>query len=317
MKPGKITTLHDGVTIPEPALAKRRDRYRERRRLNRIVLFGAPLLLSLLFLDFLFLPNGNGRYSTVGAWRDQLVTGRAPQFKNRAYSSSMGVAWPTWEVLAWKDAEGWHAAHSGESDWHKAIRGGTPNVGWASGGQITLHLSVPDTRTGIWAVSTEILPEVWAQDPVTFPLDPTTLPAAATAEIRAALVRANGDVAGRAFDTAPVSSFFGAGWGQRELVPTGVVHNLIALIIFIGGAISLMLWIPAFRANRRIARGQCLRCRYDLRGVTLFNCPECSLAFGQTPTYPVVLQGWADLDTAQEHPPTTPTTTRPPVSGAG
>ncbi len=287
MNPKQVKTLHDGITIPEPApeRARQRDAYRVRTLICRVIIFGAPLLLLILMLDFLTLPNANGRYSGAAAWRDSVIFRQHTGFTNTgAYSSSMGVSWPIWYVEAWKAKDGWHAWTSGDAGGPLMATVGTPVVGWASGGSITFYLNQPDTRVGLWAASSDVLPEVWAMDPVTMSINPRGLPKEAIAEIRAAFVRAGGEAAGKAFDSSPVATF--PGFGGRTLAAEGVIHNLLSLALFVAALICVVLWIPALRQHRRLSNGLCLRCGYDIRSVTLEFCPECSLAFGRTATYP-------------------------------
>ncbi|MGD9789943.1 MAG: hypothetical protein AB7V21_04835 [Phycisphaerales bacterium] len=65
-----------------------------------------------------------------------------------------------------------------------------------------------------------------------------------------------------------------------ELLPLGILHNIISLSALTLFPISLA-WIPAAISprRRRLRRGQCPKCAYTLAGVprvgTGVRCPEC------------------------------------------
>ncbi len=288
MNPKKVQTLHDGINVPpsEPERARQLDAYRIRRLLCRGAVLGAPLLIALLVLDFLFLPNANGRYSTVAAWRDGLVTGRTASWKNGAYCSAMGLSWPVLHVIAWQENGAWHAADTRSNRGQARQRLGVGRVTWQQGGDVFVWMSPPDTRAGLWAPASEIRPEVWAMDPMTPTFNPRTLPQPAVDAIRAAFVDVGGEVAGATFDTAPNTLTPGLTGLSQSVSATGMVHNLLSLALAVLTLACLALWIPAIRQHRRLTRGRCLRCGYELRGVTLGCCPECSLQFSRTRTYP-------------------------------
>ncbi len=288
MNPKNVRTLHDGITIPpvEPEQARRLDTYRLRKNLWRVVIFGAPLLLLILMLDFLWLPNADGRYSRVGAWRDAAIFGQRSQWKSGAYSSAMGLSWPVLNVIAWQENGQWHTADTRSSRGQARQRLGVGRVTWQQGGDVFLWMSMPDTRAGLWAPASEIRAEVWAMDPMVPSFSPKTLPQPAVDAIREAFVNAGGEGAGTAFDTAPTTTTPGLTGLSRSVHPAGMLHNMLALALAVGSVAFVILWIPAIRQHRRLSRGLCLRCAYELGGVTLGFCPECSLRFRRTRTYP-------------------------------
>lgn len=61
----------------------------------------------------------------------------------------------------------------------------------------------------------------------------------------------------------------------------GVGHNLLSLMVLVLLMYSVSGWRawfaahPLSRRSRRVARGLCLNCGYDLRGVGSGVCPEC------------------------------------------
>ncbi len=61
----------------------------------------------------------------------------------------------------------------------------------------------------------------------------------------------------------------------------GIVHNAFALTILSGLLYSFTGWPSWFasrsRKSRRIARGCCPSCGYDLQGLTTTTCPECGI----------------------------------------
>ena len=57
----------------------------------------------------------------------------------------------------------------------------------------------------------------------------------------------------------------------------GIPHWLVAL----AGAIAPVAWLRRARWRRRIAKGLCPKCGYDLRA-TLDRCPECGTPADKT-----------------------------------
>lgn len=63
--------------------------------------------------------------------------------------------------------------------------------------------------------------------------------------------------------------------GYGHWVWGGIVHDLFALTLFIVLQISGLKFIGAKRALRRVRRGRCVRCRYDVIDLGDSVCPEC------------------------------------------
>ncbi|MEZ6244226.1 MAG: hypothetical protein R3B57_14420 [Phycisphaerales bacterium] len=288
MKPKQVRTLHEGIEIPPVKPERPRDPYRRGVIWAWIVLLGAPICTVALVNDFLWLPNHKGRYSSAAAWRDWVVSGKATLPRSGgAYVTSLGVSWPLLHVVAWEDAEGWHAASPNESIARARLAGGSAVIPWQEGGNITVMMPPPDTRVGLWALSTEILPEVSMSDPVTATVSPASLPAEATEAIRAALVRHGGDAAGPAFDSA-TSAIAPGFWMMQRPTPLGPFHNLLAFFALLAMILFWALWPMTFRWWRRYRRGLCFRCAYPLGGVTIHKCPECGFPFRRSARYPQI-----------------------------
>lgn len=69
---------------------------------------------------------------------------------------------------------------------------------------------------------------------------------------------------------------------ESTVLWSGYAHNaaaaLVAAITLYSSAWILRgaTWLATLRLRRRLARGQCVECGYDLRG-TCGRCPECGL----------------------------------------
>jgi hypothetical protein len=69
--------------------------------------------------------------------------------------------------------------------------------------------------------------------------------------------------------------------GQAEvwLVHAGMVHAMLAATILLMYAVK-RIDSPAWWVRRRLGRGACPRCLYDIRNLPSMRCPECGFGFG-------------------------------------
>ncbi len=82
---------------------------------------------------------------------------------------------------------------------------------------------------------------------------------------------------------ANLSAGGGGGW---SLVPSnaGVFWRLgvpfwISTLFF--AAVSWYFYAPLYRSRKRAMLGLCVKCGYDLRGLTEARCPECNTSFDE------------------------------------
>lgn len=57
--------------------------------------------------------------------------------------------------------------------------------------------------------------------------------------------------------------------------------GLTAIVWTVGPGVAILFFVR--RNQRKAARGNCLSCGYDLRGLSSSRCPECGKAFGSPP----------------------------------
>ncbi len=288
MNPKRVRTLHDGIEIPPIEPDRPRDPYRALRVWSWVVLVGAPLCTLLLINDFLWLPNGNGRYSTVAALRDELLLGRGAAMPGDTVVRTGLTEHPVYSLVLWQDEDGWHADSQTGARGRGRMQGGTRVASWDKGGDLFVTMPVPDTRVGLWAGTSELKPYIEMWDPMNPMVTPATLPAEAVSTLREAIVELGGEEAGVAFDGATPTWVGMARFAitTRRLVPLGVLHNLFALAMLLGALVGWALWPGTLRRYRRYRRGLCFGCAYHLAGVTHPRCPECGQHFKRSAAYP-------------------------------
>jgi hypothetical protein len=90
----------------------------------------------------------------------------------------------------------------------------------------------------------------------------------------------------------PSRTFAGFGGGYIYTRPIGLVRRGWAITFPIWCLFLLAVWpavgwlrryVARVRANRRIARGECVACGYDLRGIDADRCPECGVSLTGQP----------------------------------
>lgn len=82
--------------------------------------------------------------------------------------------------------------------------------------------------------------------------------------------RTSGAAASRGlFTRDPTPSIRALGY---RILPAGTALNTLAFALPVA---ALAFAIPVIRKRRRIRRGRCLNCNYDLRGEFPAGCPEC------------------------------------------